>query len=275
MLPIIAAMLLTGLMLTSTAPAADGGLWKAAQALPDAPEWKAGSIGRLPDGRIGSIESQGPQLPSTVQKHLTGLGTGFFISKAGHVLTNNHVIADCSLVSVENSKGEFAEGRVIAADPQLDLAVLGTPAQVPSVARFRNEQRFAAGDQVSVVGFPTRKLPPLRPQRSEVLVVGYNLTGSHFEVRGEIWPGNSGGPAFDADGLVGGVVVAAVDTPEVYRKTGKLLRDIGIVISQSTVTGFLERADVPYTRSPANTAGPNSSEENSRRAVVRLGCWNR
>lgn len=134
----------------------------------------------------------------------------------------------------------------MASDRRFDLAFLRTSAPVLATAPLRGERRLKAGERLSTIGFPTRRLPPLRPETTELVVAGYNRTGTHFQVQGKIWPGNSGGPAFDAEGLVGGVIVAAIDTPAVYKKSGELIRDIGFLISGSTVTSFLERSNVPY-----------------------------
>ena len=49
-------------------------------------------------------------------------GTGFFASKTGHIITNNHVIEGCDVVKV-SFKGDEIEAKVLAADKVNDLAI--------------------------------------------------------------------------------------------------------------------------------------------------------
>ena len=51
----------------------------------------------------------------------------------------------------------------------------------------------------------------------------------------------------DLNGLVIGVVTAKVNTPKVFQKTGRVMRNIGIAISRPTVLDFLKRHGVEYS----------------------------
>jgi S1-C subfamily serine protease len=53
---------------------------------------------------------------------LSSSGTGFFVSYDGHVLTNNHVVADCSTLRVEQAGTGVTVATVIAKDVNNDLA---------------------------------------------------------------------------------------------------------------------------------------------------------
>ena len=58
-----------------------------------------------------------------------GVGTGEIIDEEGHVLTNNHVIADAERILVTLSDGRAIEAELIGGDPTLDLAVLRIEAE--------------------------------------------------------------------------------------------------------------------------------------------------
>jgi hypothetical protein len=51
----------------------------------------------------------------------------------------------------------------------------------------------------------------------------------------------------DVNGLVIGVVTAKIDTPKVFKKTGRVMRNVGIAISRRTVLDFLKRHGVDYS----------------------------
>lgn len=54
----------------------------------------------------------------------TAQGSGFFISADGYLVTNNHVIAKASEVSVRTNDGDEYEASIIGTDPKTDLALL-------------------------------------------------------------------------------------------------------------------------------------------------------
>lgn len=53
-----------------------------------------------------------------------GAGSGFVWDKEGHIVTNNHVVADAEKVSVTFHDGRTVSGEIVGADPDSDLAVL-------------------------------------------------------------------------------------------------------------------------------------------------------
>ena len=46
-----------------------------------------------------------------------GTGSGFVIDKKGHIVTNNHVVADATEVEVKFSDGRVATAKVVGSDP--------------------------------------------------------------------------------------------------------------------------------------------------------------
>ena len=63
----------------------------------------------------------GPRFQRHVQR---ALGSGVIIDEAGHIVTNNHVIANATSIKVQLADGRTAEARVVGRDPDTDLAVL-------------------------------------------------------------------------------------------------------------------------------------------------------
>lgn len=97
-----------------------------------------------------------PGLP--LEQERSALGSGVIITEAGHIVTNNHVVADYDRITVRLSDGtEFAgdEVRVIGRDPQTDLAVIKIDAgrKLPAIT-FGQAEDIRVGDWAIAVGNP-------------------------------------------------------------------------------------------------------------------------
>ena len=59
------------------------------------------------------------------------LGSGFVIDKAGHIVTNYHVVAGARSVQVSFSNNESLKATIVGSDPTTDLAVLRVERAAP------------------------------------------------------------------------------------------------------------------------------------------------
>ncbi|MEQ9453592.1 MAG: trypsin-like peptidase domain-containing protein [Phycisphaeraceae bacterium] len=150
-----------------------------------------------------------------------GLGTGFFISDNGHLITNYHVVEGETRLAVTISKEtdngrekvEIRDVRIIALQPTRDLALLQVvwdqeehgPQPTPTVITANDD--LTVGDLVFAVG------NPLGLERSVTQGIVSSTTRTIGNLRfiqtdASINPGNSGGPLFNARGEVVGVACA-------------------------------------------------------------------
>ena len=143
---------------------------------------------------------------------IDGLGSGVLISNDGKVLTAAHVVQTADVASVEFSDGQEISARVIGSDVQSDVALLQLKEMPKGVkpARLGDSDKVEVGDQVFVIGAPYGI--------SQTLSVGH-LSGRHrlnannqspsvefLQTDAAINTGNSGGPMFDMQGNVIGIV---------------------------------------------------------------------
>ncbi|HEY5176342.1 MAG TPA: trypsin-like peptidase domain-containing protein [Terriglobales bacterium] len=138
-----------------------------------------------------------------------GQGSGFIIDKAGHILTNYHVVGDSAQVEVTLHNKKTYKATVIGRDRGHDLAVIKieAPGVVPAVlGDSKNlqvgQKTFAIGNPFGLAGTMTRGIiSSLRPIRSP--------EGSYIEeaiqTDAAINPGNSGGPLLNSHGEVIGI----------------------------------------------------------------------
>ena len=93
--------------------------------------------------RVGVVRIQGS----------AGAGSGFIIDPAGHILTNEHVIADEDKLIVIFDDGATSTTRVVGADPERDIALLKVEAASPLTA-LPLAARMREGEEVVALGYP-------------------------------------------------------------------------------------------------------------------------
>ena len=140
------------------------------------------------------------------------LGSGFVIDKAGHIVTNYHVVRGANAIQVSFSNNEHFKARVVGVDPSTDSAVLQV--QVKSRALkslpLGNSESARVGDQVIAIGNPfgldrsvTSGIVSAVQRRIEA---PNQLSISHvIQTDAALNHGNSGGPLLNAQGQVIGV----------------------------------------------------------------------
>jgi S1-C subfamily serine protease len=141
-----------------------------------------------------------------------GLGSGTVISADGSILTAAHVVQTADRVGVELQDGRVFMARVVASSPRADVALLKMESPPPDLvpARLGNSDSLWTGDQVVVVGAPYGLSYSLSVGHvSGRLVPKETISGVPMEfiqTDASINQGNSGGPMFNLEGEVVGVV---------------------------------------------------------------------
>lgn len=142
------------------------------------------------------------------------LGSGFFISEDGLIVTNNHVVRNATEIEVVLEDGRELEVELIGADERTDLAVLKVkePGTYPYV-EFETEADLRRGDWVLALGNPFGFGGTATA--GIISADGRQLSGAgpytdYLQIDAAINRGNSGGPTFDLRGRVVGVNTAII-----------------------------------------------------------------
>jgi S1-C subfamily serine protease len=183
------------------------------------------------------------------RRKIAGSGTGFFVSKLGHVITNNHVVDRCLSVTLRWSDGRSADARILAQSADDDLALLKTEQDAPAVASFRGSGPAKLGETVLVFGFP---LPDLLASSGNLTtgtvtaLAGLRDESRLLQLSAPVQAGNSGGPVLDSTGSVLGVVVSKIDAHAVASRTNDVPQNVNFAVKASVVQNFLEARGVEF-----------------------------
>jgi S1-C subfamily serine protease len=212
------------------------------------------SPGRPRQGqRIGEPAHQ-PQEEQTPQ---SGTGSGFFVSKMGHVITNAHVVKGCNKVTVGDNANKQVPAEVINTDGSNDLALLKLSslemasaesksliqklsiAVVPLASKgLLRSDDVRLGEKVLVAGYPFGDTFSNTIKVTTGVVSATRGAGDNsgqFQLDAAVQPGNSGGPIYDSGGNIVGVVVAQLNK----RTFGSFVENVNFGIKSSTVRQFL------------------------------------
>lgn len=159
--------------------------------------------------------------PDREQENQTALGSGFVYDENGHIVTNNHVVANARIVDITFIDGNRYTANVTGRDVYSDLAVLKivenfTQGELAPPLTLGNSSELKVGDQVVAIGNPfglegsittgivsqTGRLLPLEE-------TGFSVPNA-IQTDALINPGNSGGPLLNMKAEVIGVNTAGI-----------------------------------------------------------------
>lgn len=171
-------------------------------------------------------------------------GTGFVVSP-GLVATNAHVVAGIPNPVVIDASGTHST-RVVYFDPNFDLAILRVRSLAEPPLSF-DTSILSNGTKAVFIGYPNGG--PFNAQAGAILGYFPQAQGSDiynqgstvrsvYEIEGLVRPGNSGGPLFDLNGKVAGIVFS--------RSTS--FTDVGFALSANEVASRVNAALTDYAQ---------------------------
>ncbi|MGD9400405.1 MAG: trypsin-like peptidase domain-containing protein [Methyloceanibacter sp.] len=185
-------------------------------------------------------------------------GTGFAVSGDGLILTNQHVIDGCRVITV----GGMGVVELIAQDRDNDLALLKGDGH-PSPVAFR-QAAITRGETVFATGYPLGGELGLNFTDGIVSsTTGPENDPRHLQFTAPIQPGNSGGPLLDDSGHVAGVVVALYGG----------LQNVNFALQGHLAQRFLRANGVePLMASSSDELSPSEIAKRAELYTYRLTC---
>ena len=175
----------------------------------------------------------------------TAQGSGFVAQYNGQyiIITNNHVIADASSITVTFADGNTYTATVVAADSSTDLAILkcaDAPTSQYHPLTFTSSANANVGDAVVAIGSPYglsgTMTTGIISALDRTITASDESTGTTEEITGllqtsaPINSGNSGGPLLTYDGKVIGITTAIVSNSD----------GLGFAVPSDTIQNFIQ-----------------------------------
>lgn len=174
-------------------------------------------------------------------------GSGFIVTSDGYIVTNYHVIADAYTgnykVSVILYNGDKFDAAIVGVEESSDVAVLKIDATGLSAATLGNSDDMQVGETVYAIGNPLGELSFSmssgmvsaldRDITTQDSTTGETTTNNMFQIDAAVNEGNSGGPVYNEQGEVVGIVTAK------YSDTG--IEGLGFAIPINDVADIVDQ----------------------------------
>lgn len=208
-----------------------------------------------PDFQLPSPQSRGPRRSNPPNEERTvprGVGSGFFISQDGHILTSSHVVTGATDIYVTLTDGREFKAKVIGTDDRTDVALLKIDAKNITALSMGDPKSLKKGQWVLAIGSPFGLDSTVT---GGIISAIARDTGEYLpfiQTDVAVNPGNSGGPLLNMKGEVIGInsqiisrsggfmgislaipIDEAIHVVEQLRENGKVTRGrIGVQISE-------------------------------------------
>jgi serine protease Do len=135
-------------------------------------------------------------------------GTGFLIDGKGYLVTNAHVVAGSSSVIIQNNKGQQFRASIVYQNDTTDIAILKIEdndfKNTPSLPYAIRRSGAELGESLFTLGFPREEIVYNEGYMSAK--TGFNGDTLSCQIGVAANPGNSGGPVFNKNGEVIGII---------------------------------------------------------------------
>lgn len=169
-------------------------------------------------GYYGLFVFIGTPSSSASSNQVSASGTCFALTNTGFLLTANHVVQDADQILIKGINGNLDTpylADVYAVDPSNDIALLkiNDPSfhglgDIPFTIR---DFPSGSGTDIFVMGYPLTSTMGFEIKLTEGIISserGYNDDISSFQISAAVHPGNSGGPVFNSNGQLIGIVTS-------------------------------------------------------------------
>ena len=203
-------------------------------------------------------------------------GTGAFVSSSGHVLTAAHVVEDTQKIEIMVDSVPH-EAQLLKIDKANDIAVLKVDLKNSVHLNVTSGEKVRLGSPIFTLGFPNPDIQGVSPKltRGEISSVNGTLDDpTSWQVSAPVQSGNSGGPLFNLEGTVVGMIQTKLGMIAA-QKTGDLPQNVAYAVKGKYLLKILEDCGV---KSETNDSGNADTDfermvEKLTGAVVLIQCY--
>jgi S1-C subfamily serine protease len=188
-------------------------------------------------------------------------GTGFAISSNGVIVTNNHVIENAKSIKVKGINSEFNKifnAKVLVSDKINDLAIIQISdsdfTSIETIPYILKTTLTNVGEDIFALGYPLRAVMGDEIKLTNGIIsskTGFKGDITSYQVSAPVQPGNSGGPLFDINGNVIGIINAKLTIAE----------NASYAIKTSYLMNLIELLNIPIKLTTFNSLKGKSLSE--------------
>ena len=223
---------------------------------------------------VQSVVAQPAPKPKDNKTYKVSSGSGFYVSEAGHIITNHHVIDGCKTMKIQKA-GEVWDTTFVANDPQNDIALLKANKKPAHVFALSTETPFPLQD-IIVAGFPfgDRYSSALKFTQGIIsALIGVDNNYSQIQIDAALQPGNSGGPIMDEYGNIVGVAVAKLSLKKIVDEYGVVPENTNFGVKTSAVKNLMEGNRIPFKKPNSEVIQKSKLSQIATDGTVHLTCW--
>ncbi len=152
------------------------------------------------------------------EKNTTISGSGFAISSDGLIVTNHHVVEGATSITIKGVNGDFSKSykaKIVTDDANNDLAILKIDdlsfTSLGAIPYLINRKSSDVGSSIFVMGYPLRATMGDELKLTNGIISsksGFQGDVTTYQISAPVQPGNSGGPVFDSNGNLIGIINA-------------------------------------------------------------------
>jgi hypothetical protein len=219
-------------------------------------------------------ESQTQPPAKTETGKIIGSGTGFFITKDGHILTCLHVVQDAARIEIYVGD-KMCPANLVRSDPNNDLAILKVTGSFPALA-FSPHRAAKMGQDVFTVGYPNPGLQGVSAKYTKGTIS--SLTGFQddlrlYQISVPIQPGNSGGPLLDENGNILGVVMAMLNAKKTFEISGSLPQNVNYAVKSLYAQAMIDTMPGVTGKLLAPSKSKSGAIDNAQESTVMVICY--
>ncbi|MGB2836137.1 MAG: trypsin-like peptidase domain-containing protein, partial [Candidatus Sulfotelmatobacter sp.] len=221
------------------------------------------AISREANGSIVSI------VMSDKDGHPIAQGSGFLISKDGHVVTNYHVIRNGSSAVIKFPDGAFfAADGVLVSDKNRDVAIIKVHGNGFKALTLGDSDRLEVGEEVVAIGNPLSLESTVSNGIVSAIRTVEDEGGKFLQITAPISPGSSGGPLFNMAGKVVGITTSHIKGGE-NLNFAIPINDVKPMLQVQLPSGYEDAKPIarafpdepePETVTPEQSTGPSLAD---------------
>ena len=196
-------------------------------------------------------QKQSPSSELDKNKFNYGSGTAWQVSE-NKLVTAYHVVDHAQQMFLYMPNGEYKEAKLIASDPQNDLAIVQvTKGDLTTKPLAISTKQSPLGTRVAVIGYPLSDLLGRNTQATTGEIS--KLSGMQddlrfYQISAAVQSGNSGGPVLNKESEVVGVVISKTN-----QLPSEVIQNVNFAIKSAYISPLLESAKVNLTKSNKKT----------------------